>query len=383
MRIGPFDLEHILAVTNKEFRELYRDPRYIAFALAMPIVLLFLYGYAITLDIQNLLTAYVDFDKTTLSRQYLERFAHSRYFRIVKEAESRRELEELMERSKIRLGIVIPSDFTRKLHGGKQAQAEFIVDGTWPNMANLAIGYIQSVNTAFNQGLFQDLLVRAGLTAPKSPEPIVVEPRVWFNEGLDSLNFIIPGLYAAILMSFPPVLCALAIVREKESGSIEQVYMSPISSESFIIGKLIPQLIIAFAGLFLLALLGTFWFGVPFNGDPLLFFGLGALYLSTTCGFGLLVSSVTRTQVAAMIATMILTMIPAFLFSGFFFPISNLPKEFLLYSYLFSGRFFVVISRGITIKGVHLTTLYPQVAGLLIYAAVIYTISFFVLRKRL
>jgi ABC-2 type transport system permease protein len=215
LKIGPFDIEHILAVTNKEFREIYRDPRYIAFALALPIVLLFLYGYAITLDIQNLLTAYVDFDKTTLSRNYLERFAHSRYFQIVTEAKSRQDLEELMERSKIRLGIVIPADFSRKLYGGKQAEVEFIVDGTWPNMANLSIGYIQSVNMAFNQGLLQERVIRAGLVSPKSSEPIVIEPRVWFNESLNSLNFIIPGLYAAILMSFPPVLCAVAIVREK------------------------------------------------------------------------------------------------------------------------------------------------------------------------
>lgn len=383
MKIGPFDMEHILAVANKEFREIYRDPRYIAFALALPIVLLFLYGYAITMDVQNLLTAYVDFDRTTLSSRYLDRFARSRYFQIVKEAHSRKELEELMERSKIRLGVVIPADFSRKLYNRKKAQVEFIVDGTWPNMANLAIGYVQAVNGAFNQDMLGSLFQRVGLVAPKSPEPVVVEPRVWFNEDLDSLNFIIPGLYAAILMSFPPVLCALTIVREKEAGSIEQVYMSPISSESFIMGKLIPQLTIAFMGLVLLALLGTFWFGVPFKGDPFLFFGLGALYLSTTCGFGLLVSSITRTQVAAMITAMILTMIPAFLFSGFFFPISNLPKQFILYSYLFSGRFFVVISRGITIKGVHLNTLYPQVVGLLVYAAVIYGISFFVLRKRL
>jgi len=383
VRVGPFELEHILAVANKEFREIYRDPRYIAFALVLPIVLLFLYGYAITMDVQNLLTAYVNFDKTTLSARYMDRFASSRYFQVAKEARSRKELEELMERSEIRLGIVIPADFSRKLYGGKRAEVEFLVDGTWPNMANLAIGYVQAVNGAFNQGMLQGLLQRAGLMAPKSPEPIVVEPRVWFNEDLDSLNFIIPGLYAAIFMSFPPILCALAIVREKEAGSIEQIYMSPISSESFILGKLIPQLTIAFTGLVLLALLGTFWFGVQFKGDPLLFFGLGVLYLSTTCGFGLLVSSVTRTQVAAMIGTMILTMIPAFLFSGFFFPISNLAKQFILYSYLFSGRFFVVISRGIVIKGVHLETLYPQVFGLLIYAAAIYAISFFVLRKRL
>lgn len=383
MKIGPFELEHILAVANKEFREIYRDPRYIAFALALPIVLLFLFGYAITMDVQNLLTAYVDFDRTTLSSRYLDRFARSRYFQIVQEAHSRKELEELMERSEIRLGVVIPADFSRKLYNRKKAQVEFIVDGTWPNMSNLAIGYVQAVTGAFNQDMLGSLFQRAGLVAPKSPEAVVVEPRVWFNEDLDSLNFIIPGLYAAILMSFPPVLCALTIVREKEAGSIEQVYMSPISSESFIMGKLIPQLTIAFMGLFLLALLGTFWFGVPFKGDPFLFFGLGALYLSTTCGFGLLVSSIARTQVAAMITAMIMTMIPAFLFSGFFFPISNLPKQFILYSYLFSGRFFVVISRGITIKGVHLNTLYPQVVGLLVYAAVIYGISFFVLRKRL
>ena len=378
-----FNIHHITAVVRKEFYELYRDPRYVGFAIILPIVLLFLFGYAMTLDVDEVRFAYIDYDKTTLSRRYIDRFANSRYFLSVAVFNSRQEIESQLEKSNIRLGIVIPADFSRKIYALRASEVEFIVDGTWPNMANIIIGYVHGVNSAFNQHLLEGLILRLDPQSAKRPLVMEVEPRIWFNEDLDSINFIIPGLFAVILMSFPPILAALAIVKEKEQGSIEQIYMSPISPESFIIGKLVPQATIAFIDLILVVLIGIIWFKVPFLGDPFLFFFLGGIYCVCTCGMGLLISTITRTQVAAMIVAIVIAMMPAFLFTGFFFPISNMPKALAFYSYFFPGRFFMAISRGIIVKGIHLGLLYSQVFGLVVYTFIIYSIAFYALRKRL
>ena len=360
------NLRRIQAVIVKEVRELVRDPITMAVALMMPLVLLFLFGYAISLDVKNIRYAVWDDDNTRESRALSDAFNHSGYFDFVG-ATDERGLENALKRGGIRMGLVIPEKFAAKLAAGGVSPVQILVDGTDSNVATIAVGYADAIVGSFrNDGV----------------ETVRPEVRVWYNPQLRSANYVVPGLLAVIMMSFPPLLTALAVVREKESRSIEQVYASPLTSAEFLIGKLVPYAVVAFLEFLTVMAVGFLWFQVPFRGSVWLLVGASIVYVLCTLAMGLLVSSLARTQIAAMMLAMIITMMPSMVFSGFLFPIFTMPYALQLYADSLPTKYFLDIARGIALKGSGAEQIAANLGILAAYTAVVFALAAWRIKKK-
>lgn len=358
----------IAAVVVKEGYEILRDPVSLFVALLLPVVFLFIFGYAITLDVKEVAFGVLDQNRTAASRSLIDSFTGSGYFRLERRFESGRQLNEGLQRGDVALALVIPRDFHRRLAGDEPAPVQLLVDGTYSATALVVSNYAQSILAAFGQ--------------TPSPRAIRAEVRIWYNPSLRSVNYIVPGLYAVILMAFPPMLTTLAIVREKETGSIQQIFASPLSSAEFITGKLLPYGVIAFIQMGFVLLAGYFWFRVPFAGAVSFLLATALIYVFCTVGIGLLISTITRTQLSAMLLALIFTLMPSFLFSGFLFPIFNMPYVFELYTALFPARYFVVLSRGVTLKGAGIGVLWVNTVLLALYTLAVFALAARRLKKK-
>ncbi|OGK91351.1 MAG: hypothetical protein A2W08_11820 [Candidatus Rokubacteria bacterium RBG_16_73_20] len=373
----------IAAVAKKETREVQRDPITLAIALVLPVVMMLLLTYAITLDVREIRLGVLDQDGSPESREYVAAFLRSGYFRLAAVVHDSRELERLLDRGEVRVALVIPGDFSRSLAQGLPARAQTLLDGSFANTAIIALNYVDTITAAYSQRLGARALAARVGGLPRSAEAAVrAEARVRYNPGLRSEPYVIPGLFAVILMAFPPLLTALAVVRERERRSILQIYTSPIRGWEFLGGKLLPYAAIAFLDMLLLLVVGRFWFGVPVQGSLPLLLGLSVLYVLATVGIGLSVSMATRSQVVAILLSLVLTLMPSFLFSGFLFRIASMPVVFQWYTHLFPARHFMEISRGIALKGVGLEALWPSAALLGAYAAVVLTLASLRFRKK-
>jgi ABC-2 type transport system permease protein len=361
------NLRRLGALIGKETRELLRDPITMWLALLMPLVMLFLFGYAVTLDVEGVRIGVYDESRSPASRELTARFAATENFAIPRSFASMHDVVDAMQRSQVRLVVVIPPDFERRLITGPEAPVQILVDGTYSMSAALAGGYAAAIVRDF--------------PAPHAMA-VNVETRVWYNPALRSANFVVPGLLAVILMAFPPLLTALAIVREKETGTIQQIYASPVTSAEFVAGKLVPYGGVALIEILMLIVVGTLWFDVPFHGSPALLIAASLVYVLTTVAIGLLVSTVTRTQVAAMLAALIVSLMPSFLFSGFLFPVFTMPFSMQLYSALIPASYFMEISRGIVLKSADFGTILPNLAVLVAYTAVLFAIAAWRLRQK-
>lgn len=367
-------VRRLLAVASKETREILRDPITVGVAIFLPLVMMFLFTYAITLDVREIRMAVLDEDGSAESREYVAGFLNSRYFRLYATVGSFREGERLLDEGAVRVALLIPSGFARDLAQGIPTQVQTILDGSIANTAIMALNYVAAINESYNGRLQSQYMARQHGIAGTEPA-IRADPRVRYNPDLRSEHFIVPGLFAVILMAFPPLLTALAVVRERERGSILQIYISPIRAWEFLGGKLIPYAAIAFLEMLLLLAVGNLWFHAPVRGSLPLLLVLSVLYVLCTVGIGLLISTVTRSQVVAILLSIVLTLMPAFLFSGFIAAIASMPKFFQWYTYLFPARYFMEISRGISLKGVGLERLWPEAVILLIYAAALLALA--------
>lgn len=358
----------IVAVLVKEGHEILRDPVSLFVALVMPVVLLFVFGYAITLDVKDVDMGVLDRSRSAASRTLVDAFTGSGYFSLERRFESGRDLNSALQRGDVTLALVIPPGFHRRLARGEPAEVQLLVDGTYSATALVVSNYAQSIVAAYGQ----------------TPSPTIVraEVRTWYNPSLRSVNFIVPGLYAVILMAFPPMLTTLAIVREKETGAIQQIFASSLSAAEFITGKLVPYGVIAFTQMAFVMLAGYFWFRVPLAGDVSFLLATALIYVFCTVGIGLLISTLTRTQLSAMLLALIFTLMPSFLFSGFLFPIFNMPYVFELYTALFPARYFVVLSRGVTLKGAGLGVLWVNTALLALYTLAVFALAARRLKKK-
>ncbi len=350
----------VLPILKKEFREIWRDPYTLGIAIFLPLVLLFLFAYALNLDVRNIPMAVVDLDNSPESRAYVQSFVNTGTFDIRYRPGSPRDAAYLLDSGQAQVALIIPGGFAHALRRGETAQVQTLVDGTFPTSARVVREYVDAISASFTASL---LATRGILPTPA----ITAVPRVRYNPELRSANFIVPGLIVVILMAFPPLLSALAIVREKERGSIQQIFVSPLRPWAFILGKLVPYLIIAFAELVLVLLATRYWFQVPMRGS-LLFFLLASIpYVVGTVGIGLLVSTLVRSQLAAMLLALVLTLMPSFLFSGFMFPIFSMPVALQIYAYLFPARYFTKITYDIFLKGVGPEVWWAQLAVLTAY----------------
>ena len=356
------DRTRLLAIARKEVRQLRRDTRSLILAFLMPVALLLFFGYAISWDVTDIRLAVVDQDGGARARELVDAFRASGRFRVVARLERTADIGPRLDRGDIRLALVIPPRYGADLAAGRTAQVQAIVDGSDANTATIALGYTQAlVQQASAQLLFQTRRVRL---------PLTTATRIWYNEELVSRNMIVPGLVAVIMMIIAGLLTSLTIAREWERGTMEQLAATPVTRLEVVLGKLLPYLAIGLVDVALCSILGVTLFHVPFRGDALFLMGASFAFLTGTLGLGLFISAVARTQLLATQIGMIATFLPGFLLSGFMFPIDNMPLVLRLITYLVPARYFLVVTRGIFLKGVGPEVLWSQGLLMILYAVV-------------
>lgn len=369
------------ALIKKEFKEIVRDPVTLSTAIFLPLVMLFLFGYAISLDVEDIPMAVYDQDRSQESERLIEAFTSSGYFILKYHLSADKEVDDVLDRGKATMALVIPPDFSKDVNNFRKTSVQILLDGSFSATAMIVSSYATAIVNSYSMELLDRYLDKKGITVE---HPVGVVPRVWYNPPMKSVNYIVPGLFAVLLMAFPPMLTALAVVREKERGTIEQVYVSPITPSTFILGKIVPYGMIAFGEMLLILITGTLWFQIPLKGSLVLLMGTSIIYVLITVGIGLFVSTITRTQLAAMLLSLILilTLMPSFLFSGFLFPIVTMPYMMQLYTYFFPARYFNDISRDLFLKGVGLEYLWGNILLLVVYASVLFILASLRFRKK-
>ncbi len=371
----------VWAVTRKEFLHIIRDPLSLGLGIALPMILLLLFGYALTLDVDNVPMIVWDQSGTAVSREFIQRFSGSRYFSIRGFVTNYRQVEQAIDQGRVLVALIIPADFGPNLKTGRPAAVQMIFDGSDSNTATLAIGYAEAVSRAFSEKIAVD---RVNRTVPGILY-VPVDPRfrVWYNADLQSRNFIFPGLIAVIMMIIAALLTSLTVAREWERGTMEQLISTPVKGTELILGKLIPYFAIGMLDITLAVLMGQFLFHVPLRGSPALLFTIAAIFLPGVLSLGILVSVVTRTQILASQLTMLFTFIPSFLLSGFVFPISNMPKIIQIITYAIPARYLITLLQGIYLKGVGLHVLWLEAMFLTTFGIIMILLAHFRFRKKL
>ncbi|GAX61368.1 ABC-2 type transporter [Candidatus Scalindua japonica] len=355
-------LERIKHILIKEFIQIFRDPKMKVMIFLTPVIQVLIFGYAVTTDVKHIATAVYDLDNSVVSRELVSRFVNSGYFYIVEYIESEGRDQYLIDRGKVRAVLRMNKGFGEDLRAGRTSQLQVIVDGTDSNTAGIALDYSARIVGQFSQKILITRFTRLKGHALK-PGRVEMQTRAWFNENLESRNFYVPGTIAIIVMLITLMLTSMAVVREKEIGTMEQIMVTPITQTEFILGKTVPFALIGIADVVMITLLGVFWFEIPIRGSLLLLFVATILYLMTTLGVGLLISTISHTQQEAMMSTFFFYF-PAVLLSGFMFPIANMPVFVQWFTYLNPLRYFLVIIRGIFLKGVGPDILWPQMIAL-------------------
>ena len=355
---SPLSLTRLLAVSRKETIQLSRDSRSLALAFLLPMLLLVLFGYAISWDVRDIATGLLDEDRTAASRELVDAFRASGSFAIVAWLDGQGEIRELLDRGDVRIVLVVPPGFAADLGAGRTATVQAIVDGSDANTATISMAYARAVVQTYS--------ARVLLAAGRPRPPLVTESRVWFNEELSSQVTIVPGLVAVIMMIIAAMLTSLTIAREWERGTMEQLAATPVTRLEVVVGKLLPYVGIGLVDVVVTSVVGVALFDVPFRGDPWLFMVLSFFFLLGSLGLGIFISSAARSQLLATQVAMIVTFLPAFLLSGFMFAISVMPAPLRAITYLVPARYFLVVTRGIFLKGVGVEVLRAQ--GLLMVA---------------
>ena len=359
------------AIVAKELRELWRDPVSLTLALVLPLLLLFLFTYGLNLDVQRVYVGVYDLDRTASSRDYLATLSASGDLILVADAVSVGDLEDWLDLGRIDLGLILPPDFERLLRSQQAASVQLLVDGSYPPRARAVLAGIDAANAFYNERLTDGPAPSDEMLGPG----VMPDARVWFNPELKSVNYIVPGLFSLILMTFAPLLSTLSIVRERERGSMQQILAAPVSPATLIVGKALPYGLLAFADLLIILAAGLFWFQIPFRGSMLLFLFAALIYAFCAVGLGLFISTVTRSQVVAILLALVVTIMPSMLFSGFLYPLFSMPPRYQWLSLAFPARYFTEISRGLALKGSGLPEIWPNLVVLAAYTAVLLTLA--------
>lgn len=376
-------LRRIGAVARKEFLHVLRDPRSLALGILMPLIMLFLFGYALTLDVDRVKLAVWDQSNTPHSRDLISRFEGSRYFSLRSHANSYADLERAVDRSDALIALVIPADFADRLERGNRPSLQVILDGSDPSTATIALGYAEAVVLTWSRQIVVQQLQRRLPHRAQLAQPLEIRPRVWFNTDLVSRNFIFPGLIPVIMMIVAALLTSLSMAREWETGTMEQIITMPVRKTELILGKLAPYFCIGVVDLLLAVGVGYYVFGVPLKGSLMLLSGLSLLFLVGSLAVGMLISIIARSQLLASQLALLVTVLPAFLLSGFIFPLENMPAPIQAVSHVVVARYFVVILRGIYLKDVGLGVLWPQALFLLGFALLVLGVSVHRFKKKL
>ena len=370
------------AMIKKEILHMLRDPRTLIFIFVMPVLQLLLLGYANNTEVKNVPTVIFDQSNSKGSRALLDSFQVTGYFSFDYVASTDAQVNDLIGSGKVKVGIIIPSSYTTDLLSGTPAQVSVVIDGSDPTIASAVLSVATLVGQSHGISLrFQQLalLGRSGISAVS---PVDVRTRVLYNPDLLGAYNIVPGLIAMILFQTATSLTALSIVRERERGTIEQLIVTPIRNWELILAKIFPYILVSFADMILILLIGTLWFHVPIRGSLLLLFAMTGLYLLPTLGLGLLISTFARTQQQAQLMTMPI-LLPAMMLSGFIFPVSSLPVFLQFVGNLFPLTYFIYILRSIVVKGVGIQMIIPQTIALVVFAIVLLGAAALRFRKKL
>jgi ABC-2 type transport system permease protein len=365
----------------KELIQVFRDRRLRITLIFPPIFQLIVFGYAANLDVQHVPIAVRDLDQTVDSRELVSRFGSSKYFDIVAYPENLKEIEALIKKGKITFSMEIPSGFSKKIKKGETVPIQILVDGTESNTALIALGYVSRILSEYSNQVIFNRLNQEGMGRFEEVG-VEVEHRIWFNPNLESRYFYVPGVIASIAFLLPIILTAQAIVREREMGTLEQIMVTPIRPWELILGKTLPFAMIGFLDILLIASIGVFWFKIPFRGDLFILLLGSLLFLTSSVGIGLFISTICSTQQQAQISTFFFVM-PAFILSGFAFPLENMPQWLQYFTYISPLRYFLVIIRGLFLKGVGLEFLWPHMMALALLGGFMITLSSIRFKKRL
>ena len=355
----------LLSIIKKEFWHILRDPQTLVIILIMPLVMLFLFGYAITMEMKDINTVIIDYSKTPQSRQLIEKIRSTDFFNMTGFNIPEDQIEEVFFQRKARCVLVIPADFASDLQTEMRTKLQLIIDASDPNAANFINNYFAQLSMRYNYE-----------NNPQLAMPFNVEPRLFYNPDLKSEYFFVPGLIAVIILLISALLTSIAIVREKEIGTMEQILVSPVHPVQIIVGKVIPYTLLGFIDSILVLMVGHFWFGVPVIGSIVLLLFSLIIYILTGLSFGLMISTITDSQQMAMMAALLSTILPTIMLSGFIFPIKSMPIIFQYISKIVPATHFLEIIRGIMLKGNTLFDLKVQLgyliglAGLLILVSV-------------
>lgn len=364
-------------LVRKEFIQLFRDRRARPLLIIAPLVQLIVFGYVVTTDVRDIKVGLLDQSKTVESQEFIDTVRGSRTFRIVRYCDHPKQLENLILRRKVDLTINIPPDFSRILREGKTAPIQVLVDGSMSNMASVRIAYTMRVVQEFNTRFIHELHPRK-----MSYGKIDARIRTWYNPNLDSQNFYVPGVVAFLIMLLTLLFTSMAIIRERETGTMEQLIVTPLTPFEFIVGKTIPYILLTESQMVVVTVFAILWFHIPMVGSAWLLLLSTCLFLLSTLGIGLFISTVSSTQQQAMMTTFFFAL-PFFMLSGFVFPIANMPKLVQWFTLLNPLRYLLVVIRGIFLKGVGLEVLWPQFLGLAILGLMVFAGAVSRFKKRL
>jgi ABC-2 type transport system permease protein len=374
-------MKNILHIIRKEFIQLRQDRKMFGMSFVAPVFQLIILGYAATFDVKEIPLVVCDFDNSPSSRELVRNFTSTEYFRVVGYLEKTSEIDNQLDDGHASIAIVIPRGFEKKIGAGQSAPLQVIADGTETSTAGIGLSYASIIVSQYSQNiLLESLMKRGTLTMPAR---VSAEFRVWYNPELKSRNFMVPGVLGLLLMVMTMLLTSLAIVKEKELGTLEQLVVTPIKPYQLIIGKLAPFFFIGVVDVILVVFFASLVFSLPVKGGILLLLFLSLIFLMTTLGLGLFISTISRTQQQAMMTAIFFFMLPMMFFSGFVFPIENMPAIIQYVSYIIPLRYYFVIVRGLFLKGVGMSVLWPQALALLIFGSVILSMSVIRFQKKL
>ncbi|HSB05545.1 MAG TPA: ABC transporter permease [Thermodesulfobacteriota bacterium] len=369
------------AIARKEFFHIFRDPRSLALVILMPVLLMLLFGYAVTLDVKKVSMAVLDRDQTQESLSFIQRFSASPYFNLRFIARDEKEVKQLIDQGDIKMGLILPWNFSRTVKAGRKAPVQVLLDGTDSNTASIVLSYVQAIARQYTQE--KTFLKAERLGLQKANLPVEGRARVWFNEELESKNYFIPGLVAVIMSIIGVLLTGQVIVREWEKGTMELLISTPVRKVELITGKLFPYFFLGFLDLIMAVLLAKGLFQVPLRGSITLLFLLSSLYILVALALGMIISTVAKTQLLANQMAMIIGFLPTFLLSGFTFSISSMPSWLQIITYAIAPRYYVTILKEIFLKGTGISFLWFETLMLLVFAGAGFWLATRSLKKEL
>lgn len=367
------------AIVQKEFYHLIRDYRSLYLAFAIPLILIILFGYALSLDVDHIKTVVIDYDKTSLSRDFVGKLDASPYFDVVARLDSSQQVADYIDRDRASVAINIPPDFMKNIGADREVQLQIILDGSDPIFAGAVRGYLTAFTELYNSKLLISFLNRQGQETIRTP--VEGRIRIWFNEDLESRNFIIPGILAIIIMIVGAMLTSLVIAREYEDGTMETIKSLPIRAGEFLLGKSIPYFFIGMANVLIAMLLGQLLFGIVIKGSFVLMLIATSLYLVCALSLGLFISSVTKSQLVANQGAVLFTYLPSLLLSNFVFPIINMPQVLQWVTYFVPARYYIDILVGLYLRNTGLAYLGPDMAVLGVMCLTMIALNYALLKK--